>query len=191
MKTIYKSKYTYLILFLLSSVIIFINGCNNGPIAPKSSTLIFTEYLESTGNNKALELFNPTNIKIDLSDYSIVKYNSDSSNDYEELKIYGVLNPNETLVIVNSNADDKLKDKAHILTKNNVLNFDGNAKLELRFYDSPVDRIWFLNKLEGSNIKLIKKSFFKHGNIEKTSPSIDEWDYSEEIDDLSTFGSFE
>lgn len=38
------------------------------------SDLFISEYIEGSGNNKAIELYNPTNNPIDLSDYVLVRY---------------------------------------------------------------------------------------------------------------------
>lgn len=40
------------------------------------SDLFFSEYVEGTYNNKALELYNPTNAAIDLSNYRIVRWDN-------------------------------------------------------------------------------------------------------------------
>jgi len=41
-----------------------------------SQDLFFSEYVEGSGNNKALEIYNPTASDISLSDYSIVRYSN-------------------------------------------------------------------------------------------------------------------
>ena len=41
--------------------------------------LFISEYVEGTGNNKALEFYNPTNSAIDLSDYRIVRWTNGST----------------------------------------------------------------------------------------------------------------
>lgn len=40
------------------------------------SELFFSEYVEGSGTNKALEIYNPTENPIDLSEYSIKRYNN-------------------------------------------------------------------------------------------------------------------
>lgn len=41
--------------------------------------LFISEYCEGTGNNKALEIYNPTNNTIDLSQYIIIRYSNGST----------------------------------------------------------------------------------------------------------------
>lgn len=48
--------------------------------AQNCSELFISEYLEGTNNNKALEIYNPTNETINLSNYFVVRYNNGSSN---------------------------------------------------------------------------------------------------------------
>lgn len=44
--------------------------------AQDCSDLFISEYLEGLGNNKALEIYNPTDQTIDLSNYFVVRYNN-------------------------------------------------------------------------------------------------------------------
>ena len=45
---------------------------NSGPC----SDLFFSEYIEGSGNNKAIEIFNPTGASVDLTDYQIQRYSN-------------------------------------------------------------------------------------------------------------------
>lgn len=64
-------KRTLLSLSLLVSGLSFAQDC---------SELFISEYLEGYGTNKALEIFNPTNASIDLSQYIVIRYSNGSSN---------------------------------------------------------------------------------------------------------------
>jgi hypothetical protein len=48
--------------------------------------LFFSEYVEGTHNNKALEIFNPTNDSIDLSNYRIIRYSNGATNSNEDIE---------------------------------------------------------------------------------------------------------
>jgi plastocyanin len=67
--------------------------------------LFFSEYLEGSSNNKALEIYNPTNAPINLSTYSVKAYNNGGTTVSNSLTL-----PNKTLaahdvyVIANSQA---------------------------------------------------------------------------------------
>ena len=40
------------------------------------SEIFISEYIEGWSNNKALELYNPTNAAVDLSDYRLERYSN-------------------------------------------------------------------------------------------------------------------
>ncbi len=44
--------------------------------AQECSDLFISEYVEGSGNNKAIEIYNPTNSAIDLSTYQLVRYSN-------------------------------------------------------------------------------------------------------------------
>jgi hypothetical protein len=63
------------------------------------SDLFISEYVEGTGNNKALELYNPTNAPIDLSDYKLVRYSNGGTTPYS-VNLGGSIQPKSTFVVV-------------------------------------------------------------------------------------------
>ncbi len=50
-----------------------------GAALAQTSNLLITEYLEGSGNNKALEIFNGTEDIINLGGYAIERYSNGSS----------------------------------------------------------------------------------------------------------------
>jgi len=65
--------------------------------------LFFSEYVEGSGNNKAVEIYNPTNQAIDLNNYWVARY-SNGSSVYTEggiTHLSGTLQPYKTFVLVN------------------------------------------------------------------------------------------
>ena len=74
-------------------------------IAQDCSELFFSEYVEGSSNNKALEIFNPTNQSVDLSNYSIGRYNNGSSTISDEMTLSGILLPGQTWVVTNSDTN--------------------------------------------------------------------------------------
>lgn len=61
--------------------------------------LFFSEYVEGSGNNKALEIFNPTTQPVDLSNYMIARYVNGSIN-ADTVGLAGMLQPGKTYVVV-------------------------------------------------------------------------------------------
>lgn len=61
--------------------------------------LFISEYVEGTGNNKALELYNPTNLPIDLGNYNLVRY-SNGGFVPAAVGLAGTIQPKTTYVVV-------------------------------------------------------------------------------------------
>jgi len=68
-------------------------------IAQDCSDLFISEYVEGTGNNKAIELYNPTNEPIDLVDYYLVRYRNGGF-EPNQVELTGVVQPKSTVVCV-------------------------------------------------------------------------------------------
>ena len=70
--------------FLLSVSVLFAMSVN----AQDCSELFISEYVEGTSQNKAIEVYNPTDASIDLSNYTIERYSNGATNNTgEELQI--------------------------------------------------------------------------------------------------------
>ncbi|MDO9186600.1 MAG: lamin tail domain-containing protein [Bacteroidia bacterium] len=65
--------------------------------------LFISEYVEGTGNDKAIEIYNPTNGAIDLTGYSIARYSNGSTTSTAGgvLNLTGTIAAHGTFVIVN------------------------------------------------------------------------------------------
>jgi|GEM_PF-395460 len=76
----------------------------NDEVPPEAPIdLFFSEYCEGTGNNKGVEIYNPTNVTIDLNEYWVVRY---SNGDLVftiggATHLQGVIEPFDTFVLVN------------------------------------------------------------------------------------------
>ncbi len=71
--------------------------------AQTPTDLFFSEYVEGSGNNKAVEIYNPTSQAIDLNNYWVARY-SNGSSVYTEggiTHLSGTLQPYKTFVLVN------------------------------------------------------------------------------------------
>jgi len=53
-------------------------------LSAQCSDLFFSEYVEGYANNKALEIYNPTNAAINLSGYSLVRFSNGSTTANEQ-----------------------------------------------------------------------------------------------------------
>ncbi len=65
------------------------------------SELFISEYVEGAGNNKAMEIYNPSLNPINLSAYRIVRYSNGSSVPSDSFQLSGTINPGQAWVVVN------------------------------------------------------------------------------------------
>lgn len=63
------------------------------------SDLFISEYVEGSGNNKAIELYNPTNEPISLNDYQLVRYSNGGTVPYS-VALGGTIESKSTYVVV-------------------------------------------------------------------------------------------
>lgn len=73
-----------------------------------ATDLIISEYVEGSGNNKAIELYNPTNTSIDLSAYQLKYYFNGNSNPGTTIALNGLIEAGKTHVIVQAQAAPEL-----------------------------------------------------------------------------------
>lgn len=65
--------------------------------------LFFSEYVEGSGNNKAVEIYNPTPLTIDLNNYYVARFSNGSSVFTEGgvTHLVGTIEPYKTFILVN------------------------------------------------------------------------------------------
>lgn len=75
-----------------------------GLFANAQNTLFFSEYVEGSKFNKAIEVYNPTNETIDLSEYSIMRFNNGSGIPLEAARttLTGTIAPYSTFILVSA-----------------------------------------------------------------------------------------
>jgi len=90
--------------------------------------LFFSEYIEGSAQNKALEIFNPTIEQIELNNYRIAQsVNGDGWQYWHEFPVDAVIEPNDVWVITTDEAVDSLKNVAdEILPYPSVVHFNGD-----------------------------------------------------------------
>lgn len=86
--------------------------------------LYFSEYIEGSGNNKALEIFNDTGADIDLSAYEVQMYFNGNTNAGLTLPLSGSLARGEVYVLAQSAADAAVANEADQLSSASWFNGD-------------------------------------------------------------------
>ena len=110
-------------------------------IIPLITTVFISEYIEGSGSNKALEVFNNSGDSIDLTDFSLAIYTNGSetiSFEYQLSEIQDSLANQGNLVIANSSSDSILQEIADT-TQFSITNFNGDDALALLYKGNIID----------------------------------------------------
>eukprot|EP00754_Rhynchopus_humris_P014065 Rhum_TRINITY_DN14365_c0_g1::Rhum_TRINITY_DN14365_c0_g1_i3::g.83072::m.83072 len=109
----------------------------------------FSEYLEGSGDNKALEILNGASTTLDLTGYKLEFYFDGASTAGTTITLTGNLAAHTTYVVVASGADALLKARADLVS--GATFFDGNDAVVLRNAGNViVDSIGRINENPGS-----------------------------------------
>jgi|GEM_PF-7092296 len=114
-------------------------------LTPMSQYLFFSEYVEGSSYNKALELVNLTGASVDFSGYSIRKQTNGGGNWTSGLSLNGTLAAGETYVVAHNSAASGLSQHADLLTGNSALTFNGNDPIGLFYNGTLIDVIGDFN----------------------------------------------
>lgn len=119
---------TYKMLWLLASICCLATLKN--ALGQPCTDLFFSEYIEGSSFNKALEIFNPTPAPVNLSGYKVILYTNGNTTPTATLSLAGSLAAGDVYVIVNSQATlpNMLQQKD---TTSGVCAFNGNDALVL------------------------------------------------------------
>lgn len=166
-----------------------------------AQTLFISEYVEGSGNNKAIELFNPLDSSVDLSEYEIaIAINAKNWNE-RKLKLTGMLKSHESYVICNTAMEDKTK--CDLLTDTSMT-FNGNDAIGLRHNNRYIDIIGVPESDSSHDVAGVENATQNHTLVRKTSivGGTSNWLFSagktaensqwivKEIDDLSDLGGY-
>jgi uncharacterized protein len=113
------------------------SNCNTSTVA----NLFFSEYVEGSSNNKALEIYNPGTAAVDLSQYSIKTYFNGNSTAGASLPLTGSLGPGAAYVVAHTSGTTTLTMKANITVNGSVVNFNGDDAITLEKSGTVIDRI--------------------------------------------------
>jgi len=163
--------------------------------ATNAADLIISEYIEGSGENKALELYNGTGNEINLKDYKLELYSNGSPTVSQTLSFAETdkVASGATYVLVKDhiNTDATLKSKANKLDST-VINFNGDDVLVLKKGNDVIDSFGQAGKRInfGTDVTLVRKSSITTGDkiIDDAFNSSVEWTAFPK-DDSSNLGS--
>ncbi len=167
-------------------------GLGRAPEAPQTaySDLLFSEYVEGSGNNKALEIFNGTGAPVDLSGYTVELYTNGGTSSTASVALNGTLSDGDVYVIAHSGIDD---DSEVDLTDDGVTGFNGNDPLVLKHGSAVVDSLGQIGDLGiwGANVTLRRKTSVTTGDTDPDDAfdASVAWDSypSDSLDDLGSY----
>ncbi|MCB0173100.1 MAG: lamin tail domain-containing protein, partial [Anaerolineae bacterium] len=154
------------------------------PALAAPAELFFSEYVEGSSYNKALEIYNGTGSDVDLTLYTIELYSNFSDTPSRSLNLSGKLQSGDVFVLVHTRAITELRNLADVVN-GAVTNFDGNDAIILRKNDSVIDAIGEIGNekgIWGLNKTLRRKLSVELGDVngnDPFDPSIEWDDYSE------------
>lgn len=155
-----------------------------------SIEIFFSEYVEGTSYNKALEIVNLTgeNIELEAQAYSIKKQSNGTGDWMGEVLLAGNLAHEETFVITNEAAISEITSKSNQLKAGAPLDFNGNDPVGLFKNGELIDVIGNLDSDE---------DFAKDQTLRRkksiTAPSLeynpDDWEFLEmhTVEDLGSY----
>ncbi len=127
-------------LFTLCAVSIMMGGLGATAFAAPTE-LFFSEYIEGTSNNKALEIFNGTGAAIDLgaAGYNVQMFSNGSSSATLTINLTGTVSNDDVFVLAHSSASGTILTEADQTAAGSW--FNGNDAVALRKGTTAIDVI--------------------------------------------------
>jgi len=141
------------------------------------TTLLISEYVEGSGNNKAIEVYNGTGAEIDLAGYRLTLYTNGNTTPQSTYDFSGTLADGATFVVANSSADSEISAVAD--DTSGVAFFNGNDALVLTYNSTVIDSIGDVgnNAAWGAEVTLVRKSSVIVGDtVENDDFTTADWD---------------
>lgn len=154
-----------------------------------AGNLIIATYIEWTGQDKAVGIFNGTGRSVNLEDYSLQKQSNGTGSFESTYRLRGTLEHGQTHLLVHRlSSNTALKQLAHAVT-DSVLNFNGNDAVALLHHGLMIDMVGVADGGEtlvwGLDRTLRRKSTVTHPRLNYLP---DEWNVFP-VDQLSLIGT--
>lgn len=137
--------------------------------ASSAGNLLFSSYVEGSGYNKAVEIYNGTGKTVDLSDYMLIKQSNGSGDFKVPYSLSGSLANNKTYLIAMNDSRNVLKTQADAVN-DSVMSFNGNDAIALYHNGIMIDIIGYKDVgsslMWGENKTLKRKSTVTHPSVQ-------------------------
>ena len=108
-------------------------------VAPAQATIIISEYVDGSGKDQAIELYNYGSIAIDITGWMIDIYLDGSTVVTRSVTLSGTIDPGDLFVIARTNADAEILAAADLVDKD--VKYNGNDAIVLTDGTNPIDRV--------------------------------------------------
>ncbi|WP_319003574.1 lamin tail domain-containing protein [Rossellomorea aquimaris] len=137
-------------------------GSTGGGGTTAEENVFLSEYVEGSGYNKALEIFNGSPTAIDLSEYSLELSNLSSS-----IPLSGTLASGDVFVIANPSADSSILSVADM--QDASISFNGDDSVTLKHNNASIDQIGTSGVNYGQDVTLVRDSSVTKGSATYSS----------------------
>ncbi|MFK7749281.1 MAG: endonuclease, partial [Kordia sp.] len=151
-------------------------GGDNG--GGSTDDLFFSEYIEGSSNNKALEIANFTGSSVNLSSYTIKKQTNGAGSWSSPYSLSGSVSNGNVYVVAHSSANTTIRNQADATTATAIITFNGNDPVGLFKNNVLIDIIGNFNGGSSNfaqNVTLRRKASVTSPNTNYTEAEWDEF----------------
>lgn len=151
------------------------------PIDPPAPgvDLFFSEYVEGSSFNKAIEIYNPTDNAISLTDYQFKLYSNGSTSPTGIYTLTGEIQANDVVVLGSTQIADDSALVPYIDHFVSAVNFNGDDYVELVHGDTIIDNIgtYGVRQNWGKDTSLVRLASVNSGDTDRTGEFVkaDQW----------------
>ena len=163
--------------------------CESGSFCEE---LFISEYVEGNSNNKAFELYNPSPVAIDLSEYSMETWNNGASAPTNTQVLEGTIEPNGVFVIVNTLATPALFAAGDLVSQ--VTWFNGNDVILLYHNGEIIDQMGEFGvdpgtafEVDGGNGEMAEYTLVRKANVSQGTTDWELGQYQWDVYPQDTF----
>ena len=158
-----------------------------------TQSLFISEYIEGSSYNKAIEIYNPTSVSVDLAGYELWKisnggdWNEGSGNNVVLSDYVSTIGANTTLVVCSNQAWEEVLPLCDIAVGGQATNFNGDDAVGLAYNGEVIDAVgeegadpgsgWEVSGVADATKEhtLVRNLSVTSGNMDWASSSSSEW----------------